>query len=218
MFHKRVVFEIGCRRSDTHEVISKKHANLSEASIAWSRFCSGCTTFVTMVQATDFRDLDDSPMLGCLNGARVRRVLFQGQMRIFSRSIANAALRVKSRDGCTLANAPNQPFRERILPRTFRRCEATVDSVTVPYQISWHSIFWERFDDLLRRPFCRGMLSNIEMQHAATLMRQHNEYKQHSQLQCGNSKEIDGDQLADVVSQKGLPRLEWFFTLLRHQA
>ena len=60
------------------------------------------------------------------------------------------------------ANAPNQPFRERILPWTFRRCEhlldshslnrvsemATVDSVTVPYQISRQSIFWECFDDL----------------------------------------------------------------------
>src|SRR5438067_1067662 len=82
------------------------------------------------------------------------------------------------------ANAPNEPFREWILPRTFRCCEhlldshslnpvsemATVDSVTVPYRISRHSIFWQRFDDLLRRPFCRGVLSDIEMQHMATLI------------------------------------------------
>ena len=90
------------------------------------------------------------------------------------------------------ANASDEPFCEWILSGTLWSGEhfldshslnsvsemTTVDSVTVPYQIPRCSIFWERFDDLLRGPFCRGMLSDIEMQHAATLMRQHYEDKQ----------------------------------------
>src|SRR5438132_1868533 len=94
---------------------------------------------------------------------------------------------------------------------------ATVNSVTVPNQISRHNIFGECFDDLLRGPFCRGMLRHIEMQHTATLMCQHHEYKKHSQLQGGNSKEINGDQLTDVVAQKGLPALGRSRGMLRHQ-
>src|SRR5262249_22386319 len=76
----------------------------------------------------------------------------------------------------------------------------TVDSVTVPYQILRQVIFRECFDDLLGCPFGRGMVSDVEMQYAATFMCQHNEYKQHLQLQCRNSKEVDGDQLADVLA------------------
>src|SRR2546427_11205172 len=58
---------------------------------------------------------------------------------------------------------------------------APVNSVTVPNQISRHNIFGECFDDLLRGPFCRGMLRHIEMQHTATLMCQDHEHKEDSQ-------------------------------------
>src|SRR5262245_47177222 len=94
------------------------------------------------------------------------------------------------------ANTSDKAFREWILPRTPGRGEhflnthslnpssklATVHSVTVSQQISRRSIFGERLDDLLCRPFCRGMLGHVEMQHAATLMRQHHEYEQDFQL------------------------------------
>jgi len=105
------------------------------------------------------------------------------------------------------ANAADEAFRERILPRTPCRREylyyshslnsssklATVYSITVSDEISRRRIFREGFNDLLRRPFGRGMLRDIEMQHAATLMRQHNEYEQDPQLHSGNSKEVDRD-------------------------
>ena len=48
------------------------------------------------------------------------------------------------------------------------------------------------------------------------LMRKDQEDKQHFQLQCRHSEEVDEDQLADVVRQKGLPCLGWRFALLRH--
>src|SRR5260370_41698441 len=44
------------------------------------------------------------------------------------------------------------------------------------------------------------------------------EYKEDPQLQGGNGKEVDGDQLIDMVAQKRLPGLGWFFASLRHQA
>ncbi len=83
------------------------------------------------------------------------------------------------------ANTSDEPFGKGILPRTFRRGEhlldshslnpvsemATVYAVAIPYQISRCSVIWKGFDDLLRRPFGRGMLRDIQMQHAATFMR-----------------------------------------------
>ena len=129
------------------------------------------------------------------------------------------------------ANTSDKAFDEWILPRTSSRREhlldshslnpvsevATVDSITVSYQISRCSIFRECFDDLLRRPFGGGMVGDIEMQYAAPLMRKDYEDKQHFQLQCGHSEEVDGDQVTDMVRQKGLPCLGWVFALLRHQ-
>src|SRR5260370_4873765 len=130
------------------------------------------------------------------------------------------------------AYATNEPFRKWILPWTWCCGEtlvnarslnpvpemAPVNCVTVTNPISGHNIFGECFDDLLRGPFCRGMLRHIEMQHTATLMCQDHEYKEDSQLQGGNGKEVDGDQLTDMVTQKSLPGLGWFFASLRHQA
>jgi transposase len=92
----------------------------------------------------------------------------------------------------------------------------TVHSITVPYQISRCSLFRKCFDDLLRRPFGGGMLGDIEMRYAPPLMRKDHEDKQHFQLQCGYSEEVDGDQVTDMVRQKGLPCLGWVFALLRH--
>src|SRR5215472_9242477 len=111
------------------------------------------------------------------------------------------------------ANRADQPFRERILPRTSRCREhlgdahslnpvsemTTVDAIPVSQEISRRRIIWKRFDDLLRRPFCGGMVRHVEMQHTPTLMRQNREDKKHSQLECRNSEEVDRDQLTDMV-------------------
>src|SRR5215813_8168710 len=67
----------------------------------------------------------------------------------------------------------------------------TVHPITISYQISRRSIFGEGFHDLLRRPFCGGMLRHIEMHQAPPLMRQNHEHKQHSQLHRGYCKEVD---------------------------
>src|SRR5690242_10306552 len=61
------------------------------------------------------------------------------------------------------------------------------------------------------------MLRDIEMQQAAMLMRQHNEHEQDPQPHSGNSKEVDRDQLTDMITQKRLPALGWFLISLWHQ-
>ena len=74
------------------------------------------------------------------------------------------------------ANAPNQTFGERILPGTLRCSEhfrdshalnsvsemAAVNAVPVTDQISRRRVFWKCFDDLLRGPFCGGMLRDLK--------------------------------------------------------
>src|SRR5215471_21593216 len=65
-------------------------------------------------------------------------------------------------------------------------------------------------------PFCGGMLRHTEMHQAPPLMRQNHEDKQHSQLHRGYCKEVDGDQLANMVRQKGFPCLGWLLPPFRH--
>src|SRR2546428_4504811 len=87
------------------------------------------------------------------------------------------------------ANTSNEPFREWILPWTACCGEhllnahslnsvseiATIHSVTVPYQIPAGRVLRKGFDDLLCCPFCGGMFSSVEMQHAAPFMRNDDE-------------------------------------------
>ena len=51
---------------------------------------------------------------------------------------------------------------------------------------------------------------------AHTLMRKDHEDKQHFQPHRGHRKEVDGDQLTNVIHQRSLPRLGWIFVRLRH--
>src|SRR6266478_1700363 len=94
------------------------------------------------------------------------------------------------------ANASDEPFRKRILPRTLRSCKhlfnahslnpaaelITVDSVSVTDQIARCSVFRKRFDDLLSRPFRGGMFGHIEVDHTPALMCQDHEHEQYAQL------------------------------------
>ena len=78
-------------------------------------------------------------------------------------------------------NASNQPLSERILPGAAWRGEnllnihslnpvlemAAIDSVSVTNQVTWPGVFRKRFNDLLCRPFCRGMFGDVEVNQSA---------------------------------------------------
>ena len=152
------------------------------------------------MQSADFRNSYDSSQSLPLYRTRFRRILCQRQMSpgiqiVTEISFENPSqMRLSEHDDVVeafLANTSNQTFGKRILPRTpwssehFRDSHAlnsvsevaAVNSVPITDQIAGCRVFWKCFDDLLCGPFCRGMLRDIEMQHAATLMRQHNEYE-----------------------------------------
>src|SRR5438105_14160774 len=62
------------------------------------------------------------------------------------------------------------------------------------------------------------MFGHVEMDDTSASVCQHNKHKQNPQLNCGNGEEVDGDYLANVIGEKGLPSLGWTFSALWHQA
>ena len=63
------------------------------------------------------------------------------------------------------------------------RCEGiAVDSVTVPNHKPGSAVFRKCFDDLLCGPSRRGMLRDIKVDDAASIVRQDNEDIQHTKL------------------------------------
>jgi hypothetical protein len=66
------------------------------------------------------------------------------------------------------------------------------------------------------RPFRGRMSRHVEVQNAPPFVGQDQEYVQHLEANCGHNEEIDGDQLADVVLQKGAPRLGRWFPMTDH--
>lgn len=127
----------------------------------------------------------------------------------------------------TLApDGAHQPFRKRVLPRTLRRrqhfsdahvAEAipetfAIDLVPVSYQVGWCRVFGERFQNLLSGPSPPSD-GHVEMNYPTPTMGQHHQHEQHSKGCTGHRKEIDGNQLVEVVVEEGLPGLRRGWTL-----
>ena len=53
----------------------------------------------------------------------------------------------------------------------------SVDPVAVSQEILWCTVEWKRFDDLLRGPLRSRMSRDVEMEHASSVMGEHNEYE-----------------------------------------
>jgi hypothetical protein len=66
----------------------------------------------------------------------------------------------------------------------------TIDAVAISEKIAWRLILRKRFDYLLGGPSRRRMFGDIEVNHPASFMRQHNEHKQHVQSGCRHCEEI----------------------------
>src|SRR5215468_4404956 len=103
-------------------------------------------------------------------------------------------------------NASDHPLDVAVLPRT-PRCDEnfvsahsfnsrpegfTVDSVAVSNHKPGSAVFRKCFDNLLCRPNRRGMLRDIEVDDASTIVRQDNEDIEDSQANCSDCEEING--------------------------
>ena len=114
------------------------------------------------------------------------------------------------------ANRTNDPLHIWILPRTPGCGEdfldvKTADSlpevraihfIAVTQQIPRRRIPWKSFYDLLSYPLGDRMLSHVEVDHLAPMMRENNQDKQYLEFHRGHCEEIDGHQILEVVIDK----------------
>jgi hypothetical protein len=131
------------------------------------------------------------------------------------------------------ANGTNDPFDVRPLPRGSRRGQNFVDphvfdlpakflsedGVAIAQQVARDLFKRKRFSQLLSGPFRGWVGGHIEMKNATTAMTQHQKYVKHLKTNCRHGKEVDRDQLLEVILQKGAPgglrlRTMYLLTLL----
>src|SRR5215831_15854964 len=128
---------------------------LSFAKTASSAMSLRCHAFITVMQTAELRDCDDPADTRDL--PRERTLLVEPQMgpgpMVVTEIRSQGPLQMPGVQDHEMVQAvssyrADQAFGVGVLPGTPRR---------VPIE--------ERFDDLLRRPPCGGMLGHIEMQH-----------------------------------------------------
>src|SRR5437879_1458389 len=132
----------------------------------------------------------------------------------------------------TLApDGADEPLREGILPGAVSRREdftyvhalhalakrVAVDGVAIAEKKGRGRIVRERVDDLLGRPGSSGILGDVEVEDAPAIMCEHDKGEQDPQPHSGNDEEINGDQVADVISQERAPGLRGRCAALREE-
>ncbi len=82
-----------------------------------------------------------------------------------------------------------------------------VNAIPISEQVSWCRLEGEGFDNLLGCPLGCGMFGHIEMPDAAPFVGQYDEDIENVKGGGGDGKEINGDQVGEVIAEKGPPRL-----------
>jgi len=159
---------------------------------------SGRAAFVTMMETTHLGDRHDGPIAGRRDRTRNRRVLVQRQVRagfvivtevVFEYSAQLVVIDHNHMIEALATNASDDAFHVAILPRTPwcnanffdahsfnpRPEEFAIDSVAVSNHKPRGAVFRKCFDDLLCSPNRRWMLRDIEVDDAATIVRQDDE-------------------------------------------
>lgn len=118
------------------------------------------------------------------------------------------------------ADTPNQPLDKGILPWTpgsdhdlldphmlypLSKGHA-IDAVPITQEIPRGLVPRKGINDLLGGPPCRGMLSNVEVDDATSMVGQDDQDKEHRVLHRGDHKEIQGHEIRHVILQEGFPR------------
>jgi hypothetical protein len=94
----------------------------------------------------------------------------------------------------------------------------TVDAVAVAEEIRWRRLVREGVDELLSRPGGGGMLGDVEVDDAAAVVSEHNENEEDAEASSRYGKEVDRDQVADVVGEKRPPSLRGLGAPFGHEA
>src|SRR5207237_275419 len=93
-----------------------------------------------------------------------------------------------------------------------------IDLVPISQQVTWCSVFGKGLDHLLSGPPRRRMLRHVKVNHTPAVMSQRYQDKQDPKGGSRNRKEIDRDQILDMVVQESPPGLGRGFPVLRHEA
>ena len=103
-------------------------------------------------------------------------------------------------------------------PHTFDAlCEVVaVDVVAITKEKTRCFLVWESVDDLLGGPLGAGIRGKIEMDNQPTVMTKNDKDIQDAKRHCGNSKEIAGGDIGNVIGQERPPRLRRRFPPADH--
>jgi hypothetical protein len=80
-----------------------------------------------------------------------------------------------------------------------------IDRISITQEIPRYLVPREGFDYLLCGPFLRWVLRDVKMDNAAPFMGQDEQHEEHSVGYRWHDKEIQGDQVLEMILQKGLP-------------
>src|SRR3989441_8316285 len=129
------------------------------------------------------------------------------------------------------ADGADHAFDEGILPgRTGRRENlgdehalhpspklAAVDAVAIAEEITRRRVIGERLDDLLRGPGGGGGIGHVEVHDLAAMMQQDHEHVEHSEGGSRHDKEVDGNEVGEVVLEECSPGLRGWLRATRHE-
>jgi hypothetical protein len=204
---------------------------------------SGGATFVVVMQAANVWDLNNRTEGRWLRRPRDGSIFVQREVSSPFMIINEVALQVAAQgalvpdDDVIEALAPegaDHAFNERILPgRTRRRHHffdaqslrgtpriRSIDPIAIPDDESWRSVPRPRFAELLRGPRSARMRRDIQVDDAASVVREHHEHKQDAEGGGGDREEVDRGELGYVIGEKGAPWLRGGTTapsqVLRH--
>jgi hypothetical protein len=194
-----------------------------------------------MVQAADFGELHDLPCHGELDRPDIRRILVErevGPRLMVIDEIAGqetAEVSLAKDEHVVQAFTPDradEPLGERVLPRALRRREnlldahafhavpkwLPVDAVAVAEQIDRRGLVREGVHDLLGGPGRGGMLGDVEVDDTPAVVSEHDENEEDAEASGGHGKEVDGDQVLDMVGEKRPPGLRGLGAPFGHEA
>ncbi len=90
------------------------------------------------------------------------------------------------------------------------------DSIAVAQKVARKLVKGEGFSQLLSRPLRGWVGSHIAVDNATPVMGQHQKHIENLETNGRHSKEIDGDQLLQMILQEGAPGLRGRFAAVQH--
>jgi len=199
--------------------------------------CSG--SFVPIMETTYLWYRDDASVLRRIDGAGIRRVLFQCQMgsgsMVILQEVADNASEMRLAEDDNMVEAfpaqrPDDPFHVRRLPGTSWgndnfldvKClhlilkREAIDSIPISQEVARVFSIIKGLNQLPGGPGGGRMFGHVKVQDSAPIMCKNNKDEQDPEGSRGYGEEIDRNQFPEVVVEKNLPVLRRRFPSFWH--